>query len=452
MFLDHFKFAEQPFGATPDPRFLFPSASHREALASLYCGYVANRGFTALIADPGMGKTTLLFEFLHQIKDRARTAFLFNTLCDSRDLLSGVLRDLGVEPSRRTSDWYSQLNALLASEARAGRHVVLVVDEAQNLSIGALEVIRLLTNFETPTKKLLQIVLAGQPQLANTLADPAVAQLLQRISTFCRIAPFSAAEVGAYIQHRLKVAGYSGRDLFTSDAVELIAQVSRGTPRIINTLCFNALCLCRAKNSKLVDTLTLAEVVADLQVHSEVSAPVTHQLSVVPSAAQAEIAPANSSRRKRTLSYAAAVLFGMCIAITGAGIWNTLYSGRARVPAVDAAERRVQSNVSAGNGQLNENQASQPARNILATDQATPGVNSKIKDGSDNPMEVTIDRGDTLEDIATRRLGRWDSTVMREIRTLNPNMRDPNRIKSGSVILLPTSTQLDSGSASRRTQ
>src|SRR6266567_4923891 len=211
MFLDHFHFAEQPFGATPDPRFLFPSASHREALASLYCGYVANRGFTALIAKPGLGKTTLLFEFLRKTKDRARTASIFNTLCDGHDLISGVLRDCGVEPSTRLSDCYCQLNMFLASEARADRRVVLVVDEAQNLSAEALEAIRLLTNFETPTTKLMQIVLAGQPQLAENLAKPEMAQLLQRISTVCRIMPFSVTEVAAYIDHRLRVAGYSGK-------------------------------------------------------------------------------------------------------------------------------------------------------------------------------------------------------------------------------------------------
>jgi general secretion pathway protein A len=186
MFLDHFQSAEQPLGLRRTRAFFSISASQREALASLYCGYVANRGFTALIAEPGMGKTTLLFEFLRKIKDRARTAFLFNTLCDANDLISGVLRDLGVEPSTRASDWYCQLNMLLATEARAGRRVVLVVDEAQNLSAEALEAIRLLTNFETPTTKLMQIVLAGQPQLAETLAKPAMAQLLQRISTVCR--------------------------------------------------------------------------------------------------------------------------------------------------------------------------------------------------------------------------------------------------------------------------
>src|ERR1700756_5012692 len=169
MVLKHFQLERQPFGATPDARFLFATDSHREALASLYCGFYANRGFTALIAEPGMGKTTLLFEFIDHIAPRARTALVFESLCNLYDALFFILRDLGIQPSERVSEWHFQLKELLISEASVGRQVVVVLDEAQNLSIETLEAIRLLTNFETRSAKLMQIILAGQQQLALNL-------------------------------------------------------------------------------------------------------------------------------------------------------------------------------------------------------------------------------------------------------------------------------------------
>jgi general secretion pathway protein A len=168
MFLQHFKLKEQPFGATPDPRFLFQGNSHREALASLHCGFHGNRGFTVLIAEPGMGKTTLLFEFLTHIQDRARTVFLFNTFCNPDDVISFILQELGIIPSQTLADRHRQLNEVLIAEARAGRRFVLVIDEAQNLTTDALEVVRMLSNYETPRSKLMQVFLAGQPRNLRT--------------------------------------------------------------------------------------------------------------------------------------------------------------------------------------------------------------------------------------------------------------------------------------------
>lgn len=276
MFLQYFNLSDQPFGATPDPRFLFEAGSHREALASLYTGFHGNRGFTVLTAEPGMGKTTLLFEFLDHIQDRAKTVFLFNTLCRPQGVLSLILQDLGVKPGRNSAERHRQLNNVLVAEARSGRRVVLVIDEAQNLSTDTLEAVRLLTNFETARSKLMQIVLSGQPQLADKLARPEIAQLLQRVSTMCRLAPFTVAETTAYVEHRMKVAGYTGKPVFTSSALTLIADSSRGVPRTINTLCFNSLCLCRARSSRVVDDSIVGEAISDLQL------PVARSLALTP--------------------------------------------------------------------------------------------------------------------------------------------------------------------------
>jgi general secretion pathway protein A len=265
MVLDFYNLAEQPFGVTPDSRFLYLGPQHREALASLVYGTESNRGFLALIAKPGMGKTSLLYHYLGYLRDRARTAFVFRTDCDSREFIRHVLIDLGIEVAGMDLPaMHEALNRLLTDEMRAGRRFVLVVDEAQNLEERVLESIRLLSNFETPWMKLMQIVLAGQPQLADRLASPSMAQLRQRVSMVMRIAPFTPKEVDAYIDHRLWIGGCDRPSLFTANARKLIAEHSEGIPRNINNLCFNALSLGCALKRKTIDRDVILEVISDL--------------------------------------------------------------------------------------------------------------------------------------------------------------------------------------------
>jgi general secretion pathway protein A len=266
MYLDYYGLKEEPFGVTPDPRFLHLSSGHREALASIYYGIEARRGFMALIAVPGMGKTTLLFHLLERFRSSARTAFLFQTQCNSREFMRFLLTELGCQSGsgQDAVAMHEEFNRLLVGEARVGRRCILIVDEAQNLDPSVLETIRLLSDFETPQAKLLQIVLAGQPELADKLAGTSLAQLRQRISLIGRLAPLSAQETCNYIDHRLKVAGGSGERIFTPDACETIAEFSLGIPRNINNLCFNALSLGFALRQKTIDAELIREVAADL--------------------------------------------------------------------------------------------------------------------------------------------------------------------------------------------
>jgi general secretion pathway protein A len=267
MYEKYFGLREQPFGVTPDPRFLYLSAAHREALASLYYGIEANRGFLGLIAKPGMGKTTILFHLLEKFRNTARTAFLFQTQCTSREFLRFLLSELGYESDGNDFvRMHEEFNRRLLQEARAGNRFIVVIDEAQNLEPSVLETVRLLSDFETPRAKLMHIILAGQPELADKLASPGLSQLRQRVSIVHGLAPLSPAEIKNYIEHRLRIAGYQGQPLFTPDVYEDIARFTEGIPRNINNFCFNALSLTCALQKKVVDSAAVREVIADLDI------------------------------------------------------------------------------------------------------------------------------------------------------------------------------------------
>jgi len=267
MFLDFFELRQQPFGVTPDPAYLYPSQTHCEALDALTEGIESGRGFLALIAEPGMGKTTLLYQVLEALRDKARTAFLFQTQCSSREFFQYLLSELGVDSTGMgLVPMHNKLNEILFAEMLAGRRFVLIVDEAQNLDETVLETIRLLSNFETTNTKLLQIVLAGQPQLGEKLRQQQLAQLLQRLAVVKHLRPFSPEETAGYIKHRLKTAGHSGEGIFEPESLERIAQASRGIPRNINRICYQALVEAHAEGRRFVSAETVERAERKLEV------------------------------------------------------------------------------------------------------------------------------------------------------------------------------------------
>jgi general secretion pathway protein A len=298
VYLNFFGLREQPFGVTPDPRFLYLSPAHREALASLYYGIEAGRGFLALIAKPGMGKTTLLFHLLEKFRTTARTAFLFQTQCTSREFMRFLLTELGYETGHQDFvRMHEEFNQYLLQEARAGKRFIVVVDEAQNLDASVLETIRLLSDFETPRAKLLQIILSGQPELADKLASRHLAQLRQRVSLLNALQPLSREETRNYIQYRLRVAGYHGNELFTAPAMSTITSFTEGIPRNINNFCFNALSIAFALRQPTVDSAIVQEVISDLDITPHLSHNWTAEPASTPTAEEQLPLPEQNNRR-----------------------------------------------------------------------------------------------------------------------------------------------------------
>lgn len=266
--LEFYGLLEHPFGTTPNPRFLFPSETHRRAQTSLALGIESQFGFTALIAPPGLGKTTLLFDLLTKYRTTAQAAFVFTTQCTSIELFRYIATDLQIPGTENETDPVKlhQKFAQFVAHNVSPHPVLIVIDEAQNLDPSALETVRLLSDFETPDRKLLHIILAGQPQLRERLRDPRLSQLLQRITCVTRLTPLSVEETASYIEYRLHAAGFKGKNLFSDEAVAKVTSESCGVPRAINRICLNALQLGYAAERRLIgrDLINEAAVAFDL--------------------------------------------------------------------------------------------------------------------------------------------------------------------------------------------
>lgn len=279
MYTKFFGFKESPFNPSPDPRFLYLSQSHREALASMVYGIEQRRGFIAIIGEVGSGKTTLIHSLLSKLDNKTKTAFIFYPSDTYSDLLRNILMEFDIDTEGKGNlELRLQFHNFVIDKFRKGGNVALIFDEAQNMSPEVLEQLRLLSNLENPQEKLFQIILAGQPELSNKLNQPELRQLRQRIGIRREIEPLSDQEVRSYIEHRLKVAGYKGhRKLFSEKALDLICCYSKGIPRIVNILCDNSLLTAYGLRKRKVDESIIKEVLADLKIEQ----PIEEKISAV---------------------------------------------------------------------------------------------------------------------------------------------------------------------------
>lgn len=269
MYKKFFGLRENPFNVNPDPRYLFLTRHTEEALACLTYGVQNRKGFITLTGEVGTGKTTLLNKVLEWLRSqRVATAFVFNSRLNVTQFFDFMLADFGITcESRLKSQVLLRLNQWLLERYRAGETAVLIVDEAQNLSPQVLEEIRLLTNLETSTEKLLQIVLSGQPELGLKLNTPELRQLRQRITLRCKTHPLTLEETRGYIEERLRIAGGDRRPLFAPDAVTTVHTYSRGIPRVINLLCEHALISAFVDQRQPIPVETIEEVAREFELH-----------------------------------------------------------------------------------------------------------------------------------------------------------------------------------------
>ena len=267
MYKSFFGLKENPFNVNPDPRFLFLTKQIEEALTGLMYGIQTRKGFITLTGEVGTGKTTLvnrLLDWLHHRK--SRTAFLFNSRINSNQLFDFILAEFDIPcDSKSKSQQLMKLNGWLLDRYRAGETVVLIIDEAQNLTYPVMEEIRLLTNLETSTEKLLQIILSGQPELEEKLKLPQLRQLRQRIMLRCKTAALSKEQTQSYIVERLKIAGAPDDAIFSAAAVDAIHIYSLGIPRVINLLCEHSLVNGFVEQQRPIQPKIVEEVAREFQ-------------------------------------------------------------------------------------------------------------------------------------------------------------------------------------------
>ena len=263
MYEKFFGLRERPFDLTPNPRFMYFTPRHREALINLEFGIESRKGVVVLIGEAGMGKTTVLRAAIEKQRDnQVRCVYLNNPLLTRAEFLEFLANalQLSTAAERSKTRLVAELASRLSEERQRGATVVLLVDEAQSLSNELLEELRMLTNIETHSEKLVTLVLVGQPQLADRLNDERLGQLKQRIELRCTLSPFELAETVMYIRNRVRIAGGDAVEMFTRDAIQLIHERSRGIPRSISVICENALVGAFAENQKPVTRALVQEV------------------------------------------------------------------------------------------------------------------------------------------------------------------------------------------------
>jgi hypothetical protein len=405
----------------------------------------------------------LLCQTLQILRDNARIVFLFQTISGPLDLLRSLLSGLGVRHlSGNLVEMQIMLKDLLDEQYRAGKKVVLIIDEAQNLDDSMLELVRMLSNFETEREKLIQIVLAGQPQLANNIGSPALVQLRQRVSKLARLQPFTPEETARYIAHRLQIAGYaSDMPLFTKDALALIALCSEGIPRNINNLCFNALSLGCALQQKPIDRNMIRQVIADLDL-----GPMRRKFSLPPppeegAAAKTALivssanAPSVFQEWRPKIAIAAVVLLAVSAILFTSRQWLPRSAAQPPVPA-SAAQPAVTSEApTMGAPEPPATVSSvdppemaapmEPPAFVQTNTPKSPAVPAawtfliahRTPQLADSVGIVSVTPGQTLLGICAEKFGNCTAQLLQQIHELNPSLSDPDHIKSGQKIRIP---------------
>jgi general secretion pathway protein A len=425
MVLDYYKLAEQPFGVTPDPRFLYLSKTHREAMASTMYALQADRGFSALIAPPGMGKTTILFDFLEKLRGHSTIVFLFQAQSSHLSLLRNILADLGIDDDGTDGvRMQYKLNECVVKERAMGRKMIVVLDEAQNLDNEVLESVRMLSNFETSREKLMHLILAGQPALAEKLASPRLAQFRQRISILARLHPLNADDTRSYIHHRLRVAGSDLKSpVFSDEALAMIARYSGGIPRNINNLCFNAMAIGCADRKQTIEEATIHEVVNDLNLEIFFPKPLDEQLPKAEADLKVQTSNGGATRLRAWAT--------RCGLVTAVALLALLTFVKTR------SDARSVTPVSAPEQVDRPTQLDQGSASTQSNLRSTWSKGERVTSSGPGTEFIVVKAGQTLCEISTELFGKCEEATLAQFRQLNPSITNPDHIEIGQTIRLP---------------
>jgi general secretion pathway protein A len=467
MYESFFGFKENPFSLTPDPRYLYMSPSHREALAHLVYGIQEKRGFIVITGEVGTGKTTLLHTLLEQHDSRVRAAFVFYPKLSFNDFLLYVLNNFGLQPeAMTTAQCLTQLHRFLIEQHNKGETTVLVIDEAQNLPISLLEEIRMLSNLETSGEKLLQIALVGQPELQRKLRSQRLRQLRQRIGIAYEIRPLSYAEMQDYIQHRCTVAGGETHTLFTRSALKAIHAYSGGIPRLINTVCDRALLTGYAEERQRINRKMVRQVARELEAQPQRSvltsprrqvAAILISLLLLGMALYAlqgsAFVPAAVSHLQASLLHVQRLLQVKApeSPASNKSEPNTslMVSQSLREPAASPEYQEIKEKVSETQKPLEDE-----TKNIVTLEKTLENKSGQEaepnkKARNENPHEVspqqkrvfpvtrTMREGDYVSKYAIEIYGFSNSHILALIQKHNPHIKDIERVKVGEAIVFP---------------
>jgi len=402
MYLDFYGLTREPFQITPDPEFLYLSPSHKEALASIIYGVTQRRGFVAIVGEVGVGKTTLLRSFLVKAnRERLKIIYVFHSNISFHALLKTMFLELGIAAvSGDVPELIHRLHRALINEYRKGNPVVLVIDEAQNMPVETLENLRMLSNLETSTDKLLQIVLCGQPELEQLLNRKELRQFRQRIAVRAALSPLSREESLQYIRHRLSKSLRKDTGIFSAGALDRIVRKSKGIPRTINILCDNALITGYGYQERKVSSRTVKEIVADLE-----------------------------GKKKPAFSRWAAAAAAFFLLLAG-GYGISRMTGN---PPVDAVTVRLERPMS----------SSQEPRNpvvVQLENQDGPQAyrDSAIRKQKEKfPQTRVIQKGENLTKLVEDVYGFSNREILHRVRRQNQGIKDINKIPTGKKILFP---------------